>query len=204
MELHEAIRQISAIRQQMARTEQFRGYRAAPAACSGLLAFAAGAYQSLALPNPQTALDPYLILWLSIAVVGFVLSMIDIVIRYTRSTGQLNRETTRLALGQFLPSLATGGLVTIALANASPESAWLLPGLWSLFFSLGLFASRTWLPRPITAVAAYYLLGGLFIIAQGNPDLTFSPWTMPLLFGVGQLASALILFRDEQTQDTNR
>lgn len=204
MELHEAIRQISAIRQQMARTEQFRGYRAAPAACSGLLAFAAGFLQSLCLPSPETVLDPYLILWLSVAVVGFVLSMTDIGIRYSHTSGQLHRETTRLALSQFLPSLLAGGLLTLALVQAAPESAWLLPGLWSLFFSLGLFASRTWIPRPITVVAAYYLVGGLFIIAQGNPEIAFSPWTMPLLFGVGQLASALILFHDEQTQDTNR
>ena len=38
MDLHEALTQISEIRQQVARTETFRGYRAAPVAFSALIA----------------------------------------------------------------------------------------------------------------------------------------------------------------------
>ena len=41
VELHEALAQIAEIRHQMARTELFRGYRAAPAAFTGLLAIGA-------------------------------------------------------------------------------------------------------------------------------------------------------------------
>ena len=41
MELHEALTQIAEIRQQMAKSDVFRGYRSAPVAFSGLVALAA-------------------------------------------------------------------------------------------------------------------------------------------------------------------
>ena len=46
MELREALTQITEIRLQMARTEVFRGYRAMPAAFSGVVALAAGLIQA--------------------------------------------------------------------------------------------------------------------------------------------------------------
>ena len=47
MELREALSQISEIRQQMARSEVFRGLRSVPVAFSGLLAWAAARFNSL-------------------------------------------------------------------------------------------------------------------------------------------------------------
>src|SRR5205809_239515 len=48
MDLHEALAQISEIRQQVAQTQTFRGYRAAPVAFSGVVAcLAAGALVDL-------------------------------------------------------------------------------------------------------------------------------------------------------------
>ena len=201
MELHEAMRQISAIKHQMARTEQFRGYRAAPAAFSGLLAFAAGASQSILLPNPGQNLPLYFTLWISVALISFICSMTDIWLRYHRTSGPLRQETTQLALGQFLPALIVGGLLTLAILRAAPDVAWLLPGLWALFFGLGLLSSARLLPRPIFAVAIYFLVAGLITISQGSPDFSFSHWTMPLIFAVGQLASAVVLFTDQQTHN---
>src|SRR5262249_57126660 len=52
MELRDALTQIAEIRQQVARTELFRGYRALPVAFSGLAAFAAAAAQALWIPEP--------------------------------------------------------------------------------------------------------------------------------------------------------
>ena len=42
-----------------------------------------------------------------------------------------------------------GGVVTAAVVRLAPESAWLMPGLWQLFFSQGVFASCRFLPRPV-------------------------------------------------------
>ena len=51
MDLHEALSQISQIRQQVAQTEVFRGYRALPVAFSGVLAMGTAAFQVVWLPD---------------------------------------------------------------------------------------------------------------------------------------------------------
>ena len=48
MELREALQQISDIRQQMARSEVFRGYRSATVGFSGVLGILAAAFQPMA------------------------------------------------------------------------------------------------------------------------------------------------------------
>ncbi len=88
-----------------------------------------------------------------------------------------------------------GGLViAVVIVRFSPESAWLLPGLWQLFFAQGIFASCRVLPRPVYAVAAFYLLAGaanFFLFRDGD---ALSPWAMALPFGIGQLLTASILY----------
>ncbi len=198
MELHEALGEISAIRRQLARGERFRGYRAAPVALSGVSAFVAGAGQALWLPDPQAELDRYLALWLSVALLSLVICLADIWLRYHRSTGLLQQETTQLALGQFFPCLVAGGLLTAVVARSAPEAGWMLPGLWAILFGLGLFASARWLPRAIFGVAAYFLAGGLYALSVGGGPAALSPWTMPLLFGTGQLLTAAVLLLAER------
>src|SRR5256885_15567239 len=64
MELHEALSQISQIRQQMARTALFRGYRSATAAFSGVVAIGAAAAQSVLVAEPYKNVKGYLAVWL--------------------------------------------------------------------------------------------------------------------------------------------
>lgn len=196
MELNEALVQISAIRQQLARSEQFRGYRAAPVAFSGVLAVAAGAVQPTLVAEPIDDLGRYLALWMGVAAVSLSICLGDVWLRYRKSAGRLHQETTQLALGQFFPSVIAGGLLTLVIAQTAPRVAWMLPGLWAVFFSLGLFASWRLLPRAIFAAAAYFLASGLFALSRGDVD-ALSPWAMPLLFGVGQMLTAAVLFLSE-------
>ena len=73
-----------------------------------------------------------------------------------------------------------------------PGVAWMLPGLWQVIFSLGIFSSCRFLPRPMLAAGAWYMLTGLFAITLGDTR-ALSPWTMGFAFGVGQLLVAGIL-----------
>jgi hypothetical protein len=43
--------------------------------------------------------------------------------------------------------VVAGGMVAFVLWNHAQESLWMLPGLWSIFFSLGIFASYRLLPK---------------------------------------------------------
>jgi hypothetical protein len=68
----------------------------------------------------------------------------------------------------------------------------MLPGLWQVIFSLGVFASCRFLPRPVAAAGAWYLLTGLFCLSLGDAR-ALSPWAMGVPYAVGQLLVAGIL-----------
>ena len=105
-----------------------------------------------------------------------------------------SREITRLAVGQFAPSVVAGGLMTIVLVRSAEETLWMLPGLWCILFSQGIFACRRLLPRATTAVAVFYLGAGLVCLATAHGAYALSPWAMGLPFGVGQLLAAAVLY----------
>ncbi len=199
MELREALTQISEIRQQMARTEVFRGYRAVPVAFSGALAVLAAVLQTIVVPDPSRQATEYLLLWAGTAALSALVPAVEMGLR--SRTSVLRREITWLAVEQFVPSLVAGGLLTLVLAQAAPECLWLLPGLWQILFSLGVFASCRLLPRATFLVAFFYLFSGLTTLAAARGDAAFSPWAMGLPFGVGQMLAAGVLYRTLECRD---
>ncbi|WP_435010601.1 hypothetical protein P12x_001880 [Tundrisphaera lichenicola] len=194
MELHEALGQIGEIRRQMARTEVFRGFRSIPVAFSGILAIGASVLQSWWIPEPTRDISSYLTIWIGVAAVGLTMAGLEMIQRARHST-RWAREQTWLATEQFLPCLVAGGLTTIVIVRSAEAELWMLPGLWSIFFALGVFATRRLLPKAIVGVACFYLAAGLFNLTMARDDLALSPWSMGLSFGVGQLLAAAILYR---------
>lgn len=194
MELNEALSQIAEIRGQLQQARVFRGYRSATTAFSGLVALVTAALQPAWAGDPRGGLVPYLLLWGGAALLCIVVVGATMAVRCVRIDSALQQQITLLALQQFLPCLAAGALLTFVVARFAPESAWMLPGLWAILFSLGVFASRTLLPRPVVAVAGYYLLAGLLCLAVGHGDAAFSPWAMGLTFGLGQFLAAGVLY----------
>lgn len=190
MELRDALTQIEEIRLRLAEAELFRGYRAGPAAFSGLLAVAAAGLQAAVWPEPAEHVPAWLALWLGVALLSVVAAGLGMLARGMTPT----RAATWSAVGQLLPCLLAGGLVTAALAPQGPELVARLPGLWQVLFGLGLFASARFLPRPVYAVAAGYLFCGAVVLALARGPHALSPWAMGLPFGVGQLAAAAILY----------
>jgi hypothetical protein len=195
MELRDALTQITEIRLQLARTEVFRGYRAMPVAFSGGVAVLAALVQTATLSDPMVQIGPYLALWIGAAVVSAFAAGLEMMIRARNAATPMTRELTWLALEQFCPCLIGGALVTVVFLRAAPESLWVLPGLWQIFYSLGVFASCRLLPRPTFWVAVFYLGTGLAVLALGHGELALSPWLMGLPFGAGQLLAAAILYR---------
>ena len=76
----------------------------------------------------------------------------------------------------------------------------MLPGLWQLTFSLGVFASCRFLPRPMLAAGVWYLLTGLCCVAVGDAR-AFSPWFMGIPYGAGQMLVAGVLFFNREDGD---
>ena len=192
-DLNKALGEISSIRQQVARSTEFRGYGPATLAATGLMAILAAGVQAFWLPDPSRHIVFYLAVWIATAILSAVLIAIQTVTRAHRMHSGMADEMIRMAVEQFLPSAGAGTLLTIVLVAAVPSVAWMLPGLWQIVFALGVFASCRFLPRLMAIAGAWYLLTGLTcIMLAGNRAL--SPWTMGVAFGAGQLLVAGILY----------
>ena len=191
-DLYKALGDISSIRRQMASTTEFRGYGPATVATTGMFAILAAAAQALWLPDPAHHISAYLGVWVSTAVFSAVLTGVQMYTRARRIHSGLSNEMLRMAVEQFLPSAAAGLLITIVLLRYVPFATWMLPGMWQIIFGLGIFSSCRFLPRPMIAAGAWYLLTGLSCLAMGG-NRAFSPWTMGISYGAGQLLVAAIL-----------
>jgi hypothetical protein len=193
MELRQALAQVSEIREHLARTEVFRGYRSLTVAFSGVVGVIAAVVQAYWLPQPTERLVAYLLLWSGAAAINLVVVGVEIGYRARLARMALARRTTIFAVEQFLPSLMAGGLLTLVIVQRASASAWMLPGLWAILFSLGIFASCRLLPRAVSVAGAWYLVGGVLALAWGQGEAALSPWIMGMTFGVGQLLTAVIL-----------
>jgi hypothetical protein len=198
-ELSKALGEISHIRRQMATATEFRGYGPATLVATGLIAVLAASLQAVWLPHPADHLGLYLSIWLSTAVLSAVLIGIHAVTRAHRIHSGMADEMIHMAVEQFLPSVGAGALMTLVIARSVPSAGWMLPGLWQVVFSLGIFSSCRFLPRPMTLAGAWYLLMGLTAIALGD-SRALSPWTMGVAYGVGQPIVAAILARSAKEQ----
>jgi hypothetical protein len=192
-DLHKALGDISSIRRQMAHSTQFRGYGPATLAATGVIALLAASLQSMWLPDPANHVAAYLGIWIFAAVLSVALTGVQMYTRTRRIHSGLSDEMIRMAVEQFFPAVGAGVLITIALVRFVPAVVWMLPGLWQVIFSLGIFSSCRFLPRPMVAAGAWYLLTGLICIALGD-SRALAPWTMGLAYGAGQLLMAGILF----------
>jgi len=191
-DLYKALGDISSIRRQMASTTEFRGYGPATLAATGLFAILAAAAQALWFSDPAHHISAYLGVWVSTAVLSAALTGVQMYNRARRIHSGLSNEMLRMAVEQFLPSAAAGLLVTIVLLRYVLFATWMLPGIWQVFFGLGIFSSCRFLPRPMIAAGAWYLLTGLSCLAMGG-NRALSPWTMGISYGAGQLLVAAIL-----------
>lgn len=193
MELREALFQITEIRQQMAQNELFRGYRALTVAFSGTLALATALLQPYFVKR-ESQLTDFLTLWITVAGICLIAAAIQLWRRVRLADSRLARQATLLATEQFLPSLLVGAVITLCIYRYAQSSAWMLPGLWSLVYSLGIFASYRLLPRQVVWVALYYVCAGAICLIYGQGPSALAPWQMALCFGGGQLFGAAVLY----------
>ena len=194
MDLSDALAQIAEIRAHIAQNETFRGYRSATVAASGILALSGAAIEWLWIPDPQQQVTAFLRLWISVATVSFLIFATEIAWRSYLHAASQARQLTLLAVQQFGPCLVAGGLLTHTIVVYAPDSVALLPGLWAMVFSLGIFASCRLLPPATIWIAGYYLLGGTAALAFARGENSLSPWAMAGTFGGGQLLAADVLF----------
>lgn len=191
-DLNEALSEIRQIRFQVARDTQFRGYGPASIAASGILGLLTAAGQAHWMKD-GTDFAAFAGAWVSVAFVSVALVAVQMSVRARRAHLGLAVEMIQSAAEQFLPALAVGVLLTAILMWAAPHEVWMLPGLWQLLFSLGVFASCRFLPRQTFAVGVWYLVTGLVSLVLAAETHSLRPWTMGIPFGIGQLLVAVVM-----------
>lgn len=192
MQLREALSQIADIRQQMADSQRFRGYRSLTTACTGVFAIIAASIQGRCVHDTMHHMNEYLIIWLACALSSIVIVGIELAVRGRRNDEPLQREMSFHAIEQMTPSLVAGALITFVLTQYAGDIAWILPGMWAILFGLGVFASRRLLPRATFIIGGFYMLAGLVMLSMRREAL--SAWTMGVTFGVGQISAAIMLY----------
>jgi hypothetical protein len=193
MDLSRALADIAAIHEQIAKGEIYRGYRPLPIAASGLIGLAAAWLEG---PHDPVGFVGY---WTTVAAVAGLVGASEIIHNYVIHDDVAARRQTRQVVGQFLPSVLAGAIITASLVHlsaAEPENGALLailPGLWALCFGVGTFASRPYLPRASHMIAVFYFAAGVALLwnARDNP---LSGWWVGGTFGVGQLMAAIVLY----------
>jgi hypothetical protein len=201
-DLHRALVDIRNIRRQVAQTTEFRGYGPLTLSATGVLALLAGVVQSHWLPDPANSPVQYVAVWLTTAVLCAALIASQMLMRAKRLHSGIADEMIRMAVAQFLPAGIAGAILPFVLLHVTRDVFWMLPGLWQIIFSLGVFASCRCLPRPMFLVGAWFLLTGLACIALGD-GRALAPATMAGAYGIGMTLVAAIHYLSAKRASTD-
>jgi hypothetical protein len=192
-DLDKALADIIAIRNQLDAGTAFRGYGPAAVAATGVVALLTAILQFYWLQDPTHNPIAFFAGWAAAAVLSTLTIWIEMRARSRRHHSGLADAMIHQAIEQFLPAGVAGVLLAFMLNRFAPETLWMLPGLWQLLTSIGIFASARSLPSTIKIAAAWYFVAGFAVLVVASFHHTLSPWTMGLPFVIGQLLMAAIL-----------
>jgi len=188
MEVRDALDQLDHIHEQLTRGEVYRGFRVPAVTLVGCVGLLAAAGQAWVVPPGEPLAFVYY--WSVIGTVGAFMGFGAAVRSYLFREDEYERRRTRRVMGQFLPCVLAGALLTVALARTAAFVP-LLPGAWAVVFGLGVVAVRPHLPRAVGLVGIGYVLVGGWLLAWLPAE---SPgWSVGGVFGGGHLVTALIL-----------
>jgi hypothetical protein len=193
-DLDKALADIVAIRSQIAAGTAFRGYGPATMAATGALALIAAILQYFFLPDPTADPLAFFLGWGVAAALSGLIIWIEMRARSRRHHSGLADAMIHQAAEQFLPAGVAGVLLAVVMWKFAVETLWLLPGLWQILVSLGIFASVRSLPRSVALAGAWYFISGFVVVVLASQTHTLSPWTMGLPFVIGQSMMAGILY----------
>ena len=193
-DLDKALADIGAIRSQIAAGTAFRGYGPAAIAATGGVALLTAILQSLLLDDPTGHPLIFLFGWGAAAVLSALMIWVEMLARSRRHHSGLADAMIHQALEQFLPAGVAGVLIALVLAKFAPEALWILPGLWQVLVSLGIFASVRSLPRSVALAGGWYFVAGFVVLLLASQSHALSPWTMGLPFAIGQSLMAAIIY----------
>ena len=193
MDINDAINQISEINSHLTRSEVFRGYRPLTVFFIGIAALANCLVLTFFKINDISFV---LTVWTVLGSFLFLLITLGIILSAVRSGENFLKHQTIRILIQFVPALAAGAVITWLFLK-SPQTAQYLPGVWALFFAVGIFSMKPYLPGTVIIAGLYYLVAGTVLLyaslVMGSLGHIISLWGVGLTFGSGHVITAIIL-----------
>lgn len=197
MNVHEALGALAEIHEQLAKAEIYRGYHPATTLASGMCGLAATAAQPWVVSSHDAR--GFIAYWLATAVLCGLVSASVTIVRYVTVESETDRRRTRQVVGQFAPCLAAGAMLGLAWRRIDAPAE-LLPGLWAVVFSLGIFSSRPYLPRAAGWVGLGYLAAGSAWLVWPPEDLPAAGRAIGITFAWGQAAAGWVLWRNQERE----
>jgi hypothetical protein len=172
---------LGVIRRTMERATSFTAVPGWGNVLMGLTAIAAAALATT-VGDPA----PWLALWLGEAALALALGLLAMSVKARATGGRLLDAPGRRFLLRLAPSIAAGALVTVALWRADATGA--LPGLWLVFYGLGLMAGGTQAVPVVPAMgASFAALGAGALLAPwawGDAFMAAGFGGLSILFGL--------------------
>jgi hypothetical protein len=188
--IHDALRQVRQLRELVLDRRTFRGYSGAARIAGGVGALLGAAV--LASPAVPRRPLPQLAGW------GVVLALslaanYGALARWFLSPRAGHRDVVRLMPAvDAIPVLAVGALLSVALVLRGQYD--LLFGAWMCLYGLVHGLYRLSLPKANYAVGMFYLVCGAVCLLTPAGAFT-NPWTMGLVFFVGEVAGGCVFCR---------
>lgn len=198
-ELNKALADILEIRARIAAGTAFRGYGPLAMAITGLIGLATAMAQAFVFV-PATD-EMFVGIWAGAGILCAIVVRVEMQGRSRRHHSSLATAMINQAIEQFLPAAAAGAFLPLFLLQFAPDAAWMLPGLWQILVSLGVFASLRSLPRGMALAGGFYFVTGFLCLLLASQDQALSPWLMGIPFFAGQMLIAAILFHAARGQD---
>jgi len=192
-DLDKALADIVEIKSRLAQSSEFLGLGPAALAASGALAFLVAMVQSI-LPGATDPV-PYFAAWVATAIIACALIGAEMLRRGRHHHAGLADQMIREAALHFVPAGVAGAALLAFFAQYAPDQLWLVPGLWLILVSLGIFAAARSLPPGMIFVGAWYFLAGFTVLLVAATSHALSPWAMGLPFALGQCGIALLVHR---------
>ena len=198
-DIDKALSDIVEIRSRIAAGTSFRGYGPLAIAVTGAIGLVTALGQILFLPHRSDS--QYVWCWIGAGLLSTLVIRVEMQHRSRRHHSGLADAMIHQAIAQFLPAAAAALFLPLFLLRYAPESIWMMPGLWQILVSLGIFASLRSLPAMVSWGGFFYFLSGAASLFLADGARALSPWLMGAPFFLGQCLIAILLYRAARNDD---
>jgi hypothetical protein len=194
-DLERALADIAEVRERLGHVQRFKGYSGIAAIASGAFALIAGLVQAVLVPSVHTPHQGhlYFALWFACCAASILVNYGAIAHWYVNDATARDRWHTATVGLSIVPALVLGAVLSVAFLRANLFAY--LPAVWYGCYGVGLFASRTMVPRAVAPVAAAFLIGGIVLLFV-PPAVALSWWVPAVGFGAGQVLIGAVVIRE--------